>query len=178
MKKNTREHVTLAGETERGHAAVPQERKAKRMLGRAETSDRQRGSVSLRSACRGILRASFLLLSSSARDHASPPPPGNRLTALPCIVLLPLLLALALARDPLEPYIATPARYSFRAPARNTINRTGARHPRSQTPPRGRESISLQPQHVHVVGQELIVYSAQLFYSLFYLSLCHALRRV
>lgn len=41
------------------------------MLGRAETSDRQRGSVSLRSACRGILRASSLLLSSSARDHAS-----------------------------------------------------------------------------------------------------------
>lgn len=46
------------------------------MLGRAETSDRQRGSVSLRSACRGILRASSLLLSSSARDtpahHPSP----------------------------------------------------------------------------------------------------------
>lgn len=93
-----------------------------------------------------------LTFEQRARPCQLPPPRANRLTSLPCIVLLPLLPALALARDPLEPYIATPARYSFRAPARNTINRTGARHPRSQTP-RGREFISLQPRHVHVVGR-------------------------
>ena len=52
------------------------------MLGRAETSDRQRGSVSLRSACRGILRASSLLLSRAARATTParhlPPPPTYR----------------------------------------------------------------------------------------------------